>query len=115
MSLDGVDIVDGEAVDGAGATDGAVVLPDGYVVLGACAIVDESAGAALGADDGVFIAPLGAGDVLCAVCELVEPPEAESAEPLWPLDCAYAKPPAAIIDAVTTEAMRDCFEGMVSP
>jgi hypothetical protein len=69
-----------------------VVLPDGYVVFGACAVIvlldDVPAGAALVLGAGALIDPLGAGEVLWAVCELVEPPEAESAEPLWPLDCA---------------------------
>jgi len=84
-------------VDGAGAVEvdggvAAVVLPDGYVVLGACAVTmlldDGSAGAALAFGAGALMDPLGAGVVLCAVCELVEPPEDASAEPLWPLDCA---------------------------
>ena len=91
--------------------DEPLVLPDGYAVFGACAIVvldDEVSAAVVLAGDpllaveplfsvdddealvpaGGFIALFGAGVVLCAVCELVEPPEAESAEPLWPLDCA---------------------------
>jgi hypothetical protein len=86
--------------DGAVEVDGVVVvavLPDGYVVFGACAVIvlldvdvlgDGSAGAAVVLGAGAFIALLGAGVVLCAVCELVEPPDDESAEPLWPLDCA---------------------------
>jgi hypothetical protein len=100
-----------------GATYVPLVLPAGAVlgdmpgeVLGACAIWLEPdaavpavvlvlLGYAEGPDvpalkpdddwpvDGAFIAPPGAGDVFCAVCEFVLPPEVESAE-LLPLDCA---------------------------
>ena len=86
-------VVDDVVAGGVTLLDGGVVAVDGYAWFGACAVTMlelesvEDDGAADGSA-GAFIALLGAGVVLCAVCELVEPPDDASAEPLWPLDWA---------------------------